>query len=769
MGVVKKLGQSLGVIGSGTGGANLSEYGQYNQNMGQAYAQQQQQNASQDQLAQALQQQMQGNGPSVAQQQMQQGLQNAQAQAAGSMANVRGINPALAARLVGQSQAANASNIAGQGGILRAQEQLSAQGQLQNALATQRSQNQGMYGTSGQLQNQMNQNRMGNAMNQAQVSNQQADQFGKLLAAGGSAMMGGGNMMGGGGASNVSTGKMTFASKGGKVLGHPNVEGDSPMNDTVPAMLSPGEIVIPRSASGDLETAKAFLEHVKKFTDKHMPEKGYARVLAKKSEIEGRLKAIEKLCSGGSVKGYWGGTKDGEVEDAENDYITPEYNSMEKEPLTETEVNETLSPVDIDSGAGQLDITPPSIGETQPTVAQEPVPQEPSMLPPQDSSAPLTPEQLAASSVKETAPVTAAPNTGVNTSEYDKAFARQGKAIQDESLAQQSTTKDVMKAQNQMNEDLKTQRIAYDEHIGTLQTESKQIMDEYKANKIDPNRLFSNMSTSQKVMNGIGLLLGSLGGASTGGQNLAANELNKMVDRDIEAQHAEQGQQENLFNFNLKKTGDVNAAYAKSKSDILSVAQAQVEMAKAKATNPLIRANADKLLGQLQLQQAQLHGQIAATQVAKQNDILKRTVNLPPELGGKQVALSESDAKSLNEIVTSSDRMNRNVDLLAEKQKELGHFPSIGPKIRHDIEALKNVIAEDYAKSRGYRLNDSNKESVMKMLPNIGGFGFTDTYLEELKEFKDINKRHLHSAVAAKLPNAQEQFKQVSFSKNKSK
>lgn len=40
---------------------------------------------------------------------------------------------------------------------------------------------------------------------------------------------------------------MARASDGGKVLGQAKVSGDSLKNDEVPAMLSPGEVVIPRS------------------------------------------------------------------------------------------------------------------------------------------------------------------------------------------------------------------------------------------------------------------------------------------------------------------------------------------------------------------------------------------------------------------------------------------------------------------------------------------------------------------------------------------
>lgn len=51
---------------------------------------------------------------------------------------------------------------------------------------------------------------------------------------------------------------------GGKVPGQAEVPGDSPKNDTVPAMLSPGELVVPRSATSDEEEFEKFVdEHFK--------------------------------------------------------------------------------------------------------------------------------------------------------------------------------------------------------------------------------------------------------------------------------------------------------------------------------------------------------------------------------------------------------------------------------------------------------------------------------------------------------------------------
>lgn len=59
---------------------------------------------------------------------------------------------------------------------------------------------------------------------------------------------------------------MMLASHGGSVPGMPKVPGDSPKNDTVPALLSPGEIVVPRTAAHNPNTALSFIKHLHRQT-----------------------------------------------------------------------------------------------------------------------------------------------------------------------------------------------------------------------------------------------------------------------------------------------------------------------------------------------------------------------------------------------------------------------------------------------------------------------------------------------------------------------
>ncbi len=60
----------------------------------------------------------------------------------------------------------------------------------------------------------------------------------------------------------VSWSPVAQAAHGAVVPGQAEVDGDSPKNDKVPAMLSPGEVVLPRSISHDPEKARRFVAHL---------------------------------------------------------------------------------------------------------------------------------------------------------------------------------------------------------------------------------------------------------------------------------------------------------------------------------------------------------------------------------------------------------------------------------------------------------------------------------------------------------------------------
>lgn len=172
-----------------------------------------------------------GQAPSIANMQFQQNLDEVNRQAQSLAASQRGSsNPALAFR-----QAQISSQQAGlegsqQGAILAEQERRMADEFIARQAAAQR-------GVAFQQQTQ-------NIANQLQSQKQNAEAVANLASSAAKAGAGG-------------------AYTGGVIPGEPEVNGDSPKNDTEPYMLSPGEIVIPRSAAKDKDSAMKFLDAIK--------------------------------------------------------------------------------------------------------------------------------------------------------------------------------------------------------------------------------------------------------------------------------------------------------------------------------------------------------------------------------------------------------------------------------------------------------------------------------------------------------------------------
>lgn len=241
-----------------------------------------------------------GTGPNPAMAQLNNATGQNVANQAALMAGQRGAsaNAGLLARQIGQQGANIQQNAVGQGAALQAQQQMNALGamgniagsqvgQQANALnaynsAAQGAQNNvlgaiGNYNSS--MSGQQNAANQANAGIAAQNAKSQAGLMGGLLGAAGTVFggpIGGaiGSSLGSslgkahGGmiqAPNYMDGLMAHFNAGAVVPGQAAVSGDSARNDTVPAMLSPKEIVIPRSITMSPDAPKkamAFVEAV---------------------------------------------------------------------------------------------------------------------------------------------------------------------------------------------------------------------------------------------------------------------------------------------------------------------------------------------------------------------------------------------------------------------------------------------------------------------------------------------------------------------------
>lgn len=238
----------------------------------------------QQQLASQLAAQAQGQGPNIAAAQLAQATGQNVARQAALMSSQRGAGQSAGtiARLAGIQGAETQQQAAGQAAILRANQQLAAQqalgqmtgqmiGQQQAAQAVQgQLAQQGLaagYGAAGQYNITAANLSAQQAELEKQRASQQYDIFkGVTNAVGQAAMM----FLADGGMvpkREISGGSIFDSyvenmADGGQVPGKAQVAGDSYKNDKVPAMLSPGEIVIPRSVLNGRDPVKGASEFV---------------------------------------------------------------------------------------------------------------------------------------------------------------------------------------------------------------------------------------------------------------------------------------------------------------------------------------------------------------------------------------------------------------------------------------------------------------------------------------------------------------------------
>lgn len=262
----------------------LSGYGNFQNNQ-----------AQQQQLANALALNAQGQGPNPAQAMLAQSTGNNVANQAALIAGQRGggANAGLMARQAAMAGANAQQQSAGQAATMQAQQQLAAQQQQAQVLGQMGSQNiaqqgasAGLFGTASGAQNNQNNTNVANygmmqGLNQ-KTEQSNADAVNKTT---------GGLMNGIGGAASMFAmakggmvpdhikhmhsiyhgGDVINFKDGGQVPGQPLVAGDDPRNDTQKALLSPKEIVLPDSVT----MAPDAPEEAKKFVAALLKKQGH--------------------------------------------------------------------------------------------------------------------------------------------------------------------------------------------------------------------------------------------------------------------------------------------------------------------------------------------------------------------------------------------------------------------------------------------------------------------------------------------------------------
>lgn len=254
-------------------------------------------------------------------------------------------------------------------------------------------------------------------------------------------------------------------------------------------------------------------------------------------------------------------------------------------------------------------------------------------------SAPIAPEAapLPGPAIGPSGPAPAATNpmanygsnyqTGSMMGDIRQGYNKQLAGIESERQAASDIAKrtaDIQSNQVQAQQNLMAK---YDEKFNAIQAETNHIVDYMNKNPVDRERYIKGMSMGEKI----GVAIGSLIGTNQGGQNGAAEWLNKQIDRDIEVQKENLGTQKSLLSANMQKFGNLKEAMAVTANQMAAIHSSMILEAGAKSGSQMALANAQKAAGDLLGKRAEAIQKIAMTQSAR--DMLYNdpsTKNLDP-------------------------------------------------------------------------------------------------------------------------------------------
>lgn len=753
MGILDSINQILG------GGANFQPQGAtetqanqslaqaqgFNANLGTALASQQQLAAGmqpgianqntmfgQEQgLANQLQGVANGTGPNPAQMQLNQATGQNVANQAALMAGMRGgnANAGLMARQIGQQGAGIQQQAAGQAATLGAQQQLGAMGQLGGLQGQMVAQQQAALGQQANIANMQAQNaaglygtQLGSLGNQNNVNMQQALQAQKV----GQQALGGGLQAAGTGLMQAMTPAAAAtvaaaAAEGGVVPGKAEVNGDSYSNDTVPAMLSPGEIVLPRHVVQSSDPVAASAKFVEALLQKHS---------SGNDDFKAALKQGMQARNKGGMAYYAEGTPDAPVgqdtvlQNASGPVTDPypfNANDLAENALTgsvkvapqtpEPSFGQKLYDTAANIGSGLLDTlnnNPYSLylAHTQKDAAID------------QAAAPTAQDQEYQPTPTPT-PTPSAPMPQLSQSglyQQRTALEKQGTAQNDQGTQVQST---LGSAGNELAGAAHSQQTILNKYNADDEAYRQALMNK----KEDPNRYWNSLDTPSKIGATLGMIFSGFGSGITGQPNMAIQMLDKHIDQDIAAQRQDKSNTMNLWKMNREKMGNELAADLATKNALLTATQVKADAIKSGFSGKIAQQQSEFLKGGIQ-QEINKNNYIRSMLTTSSDDTNPETALQRRTIAG---VTSPEDAKAVSAEIANARKISSNIQTAnqafehAAQESKLGNLVGIDSPGQKSLRvALMPLAMDEFGHPRAEMVRMIEQDIVPKLVQEPG-------------------------------------------------
>lgn len=215
--------------------------------------------------------------------------------------------------------------------------------------------------------------------------------------------------------------------------------------------------------------------------------------------------------------------------------------------------------------------------------------------------------------------------------------------------------------------------------------------------KVDPDRFWANKGSSEKVMAGIGLVLGAFGS----GGNKGVKVITDAIDRDIDAQKADiqtakdvYSAKSGLYAKMVDRFKDKRAAEEATRLAYLNNAELKIKEIEARYGGDEVKAKAQVALGEIQVKKDEARQRFAAAIKTSVGPDTAPEAMTPEQrdrfVPGYGLALTKEDAAKFKESVASAGSARRELGRLLEIAGMPGK--SLSPELRAEASTRANML-----------------------------------------------------------------------------
>lgn len=184
-------------------------------------------------------------------------------------------------------------------------------------------------------------------------------------------------------------------------------------------------------------------------------------------------------------------------------------------------------------------------------------------------------------------------------SEMDKATGQTQAGINAQADAERQLATQQTAAWDQYAAERASQQAQMQQSVLEHNAKGAQLYQDVLNSNIDPGKLWASADVGQRIGAGIAMLFGAVGAMANGGKNMVVEQLDRYIDRDVDAQKANLGKKQSLLQNHLQAGRDMLSAQQLAKADLYDGLRAQLERNAASIGGAAAAAKAQVLSGEM--------------------------------------------------------------------------------------------------------------------------------------------------------------------------